>query len=105
MSQLSHWGFGIVQDKVATYVASLQLPDGSFTGDKWGEVDTRCVGVERVWYGPHATGRLVLGLVLLPVWNHAALVPANCVSRRCTPCIVDFRTAPSIACPCWAGFI
>ncbi|KAJ8964638.1 hypothetical protein NQ314_004747 [Rhamnusium bicolor] len=26
---------------VVKYVASLQLPDGSFTGDKWGEVDTR----------------------------------------------------------------
>ncbi|XP_018336356.1 geranylgeranyl transferase type-2 subunit beta [Agrilus planipennis] len=26
---------------VIKYVASLQLPDGSFTGDKWGEVDTR----------------------------------------------------------------
>ena len=28
-------------DKVATYVSSLQRPDGSFTGDSWGEVDTR----------------------------------------------------------------
>lgn len=28
-------------DKVAYYVASLQLADGSFVGDKWGEVDTR----------------------------------------------------------------
>ncbi len=27
--------------KVASYVASLQLEDGSFTGDIWGEVDTR----------------------------------------------------------------
>lgn len=26
---------------VIKYVASLQKPDGSFTGDKWGEVDTR----------------------------------------------------------------
>ncbi|XP_028155482.1 geranylgeranyl transferase type-2 subunit beta isoform X2 [Diabrotica virgifera virgifera] len=26
---------------VVKYIASLQLPDGSFTGDKWGEVDTR----------------------------------------------------------------
>uniref|UniRef100_A0A1Y1M241 Geranylgeranyl transferase type-2 subunit beta n=1 Tax=Photinus pyralis TaxID=7054 RepID=A0A1Y1M241_PHOPY len=26
---------------VVNYVTSLQLPDGSFTGDKWGEVDTR----------------------------------------------------------------
>lgn len=26
---------------VVTYVSSLQLSDGSFTGDKWGEVDTR----------------------------------------------------------------
>lgn len=26
---------------VARYVASLQQPDGSFFGDKWGEVDTR----------------------------------------------------------------
>jgi len=24
-------------DKVAGYVTSLQLPDGSFMGDKWGE--------------------------------------------------------------------
>jgi geranylgeranyl transferase type-2 subunit beta len=28
-------------DKVATYIASLQQPDGSFFGDEWGEVDTR----------------------------------------------------------------
>jgi geranylgeranyl transferase type-2 subunit beta len=28
-------------DKVTAYVASLQQPDGSFFGDKWGEVDTR----------------------------------------------------------------
>lgn len=26
---------------VVKYVKSLQNPDGSFTGDKWGEVDTR----------------------------------------------------------------
>lgn len=26
---------------VVRYVTSLQLPDGSFMGDKWGEVDTR----------------------------------------------------------------
>lgn len=26
---------------VVKYIASLQQPDGSFTGDKWGEVDTR----------------------------------------------------------------
>ena len=26
---------------VAKYIASLQQPDGSFFGDKWGEVDTR----------------------------------------------------------------
>lgn len=28
-------------DGIAKYVASLQQPDGSFIGDKWGEVDTR----------------------------------------------------------------
>ncbi|KAG5900147.1 hypothetical protein JTB14_012820 [Gonioctena quinquepunctata] len=28
-------------DGVVRYIASLQLPDGSFSGDKWGEVDTR----------------------------------------------------------------
>lgn len=28
-------------DGVARYIASLQQPDGSFFGDKWGEVDTR----------------------------------------------------------------
>jgi len=28
-------------DLVVSYVASLQLSDGSFMGDKWGEVDTR----------------------------------------------------------------
>ncbi|KAK4878838.1 hypothetical protein RN001_011344 [Aquatica leii] len=28
-------------DRVVDYVVSLQQPDGSFTGDKWGEVDTR----------------------------------------------------------------
>ena len=27
--------------KVATYISSLQQPDGSFFGDKWGEIDTR----------------------------------------------------------------
>lgn len=31
----------IDKDKVANYIASLQLPDGSFQGDHWGEVDTR----------------------------------------------------------------
>ena len=28
-------------ESAAKYVASLQNPDGSFSGDKWGEVDTR----------------------------------------------------------------
>lgn len=28
-------------DKVASYIAGLQQADGSFIGDKWGEVDTR----------------------------------------------------------------
>lgn len=28
-------------EDVAKYVQSLQQPDGSFFGDKWGEVDTR----------------------------------------------------------------
>ena len=27
--------------KIVEYVSGLQLADGSFTGDKWGEVDTR----------------------------------------------------------------
>lgn len=29
------------KDLVAQYVAALQQPDGSFSGDKWGEIDTR----------------------------------------------------------------
>jgi geranylgeranyl transferase type-2 subunit beta len=28
-------------EKVARFISSLQQPDGSFYGDKWGEVDTR----------------------------------------------------------------
>ena len=28
-------------DKIAHYIASLQLPDGSFMGDQYGEIDTR----------------------------------------------------------------
>lgn len=28
-------------DEIAAYVAKLQQPDGSFSGDEWGEVDTR----------------------------------------------------------------
>lgn len=28
-------------EAIVKYVASLQLPDGSFMGDKWGEIDTR----------------------------------------------------------------
>jgi Prenyltransferase, beta subunit len=28
-------------DRLVQYVRSLQQPDGSFCGDKWGEVDTR----------------------------------------------------------------
>jgi geranylgeranyl transferase type-2 subunit beta len=28
-------------DHLVQYVRSLQQPDGSFCGDKWGEVDTR----------------------------------------------------------------
>lgn len=28
-------------DGIAKYVASLQQPDGSFIGDRWGEIDTR----------------------------------------------------------------
>jgi geranylgeranyl transferase type-2 subunit beta len=28
-------------DGIVKYVAGLQQPDGSFFGDKWGEVDTR----------------------------------------------------------------
>ena len=28
-------------DDVTRFIKSLQLPDGSFSGDKWGEVDTR----------------------------------------------------------------
>jgi geranylgeranyl transferase type-2 subunit beta len=31
----------IDKDLVASYVAGLQQPDGSFAGDKWGEIDTR----------------------------------------------------------------
>lgn len=31
----------INRDNVARYVVSLQQPNGSFFGDKWGEVDTR----------------------------------------------------------------
>lgn len=31
------------RDRTATYVASLQRPDGAFMGDEWGEVDTRFV--------------------------------------------------------------
>lgn len=29
------------RDAIARYVSSLQLPDGSFAGDEWGEIDTR----------------------------------------------------------------
>jgi geranylgeranyl transferase type-2 subunit beta len=29
------------REKIKSYVNSLQLPDGSFMGDKWGEIDTR----------------------------------------------------------------
>lgn len=29
------------KDEVASYIAGLQQPDGSFWGDEWGEVDTR----------------------------------------------------------------
>lgn len=29
------------REKVISFVASLQQPDGSFAGDKWGEIDTR----------------------------------------------------------------
>jgi len=29
------------RDKISTYVASLQQDDGSFMGDKWGEIDSR----------------------------------------------------------------
>jgi geranylgeranyl transferase type-2 subunit beta len=28
-------------ERLVQYVRSLQQPDGSFCGDKWGEVDTR----------------------------------------------------------------
>jgi len=28
-------------ERLVQYVSSLQQPDGSFCGDKWGEVDTR----------------------------------------------------------------
>jgi geranylgeranyl transferase type-2 subunit beta len=28
-------------DKIATFVQGLQRSDGSFSGDEWGEVDTR----------------------------------------------------------------
>jgi len=28
-------------EKVVSYIVGLQRPDGSFSGDKWGEVDTR----------------------------------------------------------------
>lgn len=31
----------INQDKVVKYIASLQNEDGSFSGDEWGEIDTR----------------------------------------------------------------
>ena len=29
------------KDKVSQWIVSLQKPDGSFMGDKWGEIDTR----------------------------------------------------------------
>lgn len=28
-------------DKIISYVKQLQQDDGSFAGDKWGEIDTR----------------------------------------------------------------
>lgn len=28
-------------ENIVTYVSKLQQDDGSFTGDKWGEIDTR----------------------------------------------------------------
>ena len=28
-------------DKIASFISSLHLEDGSFKGDKWGEIDTR----------------------------------------------------------------
>jgi len=28
-------------EKIVKYVSKLQQDDGSFTGDKWGEIDTR----------------------------------------------------------------
>lgn len=28
-------------EKIVLYVSKLQQDDGSFTGDKWGEIDTR----------------------------------------------------------------
>lgn len=28
-------------EKIVIYVSKLQQDDGSFTGDKWGEIDTR----------------------------------------------------------------
>ena len=31
----------IDKEKVGSFIASLQKPDGSFMGDVWGEVDTR----------------------------------------------------------------
>ena len=29
------------REKIASFVSSLQQPDGSFSGDSWGEIDTR----------------------------------------------------------------
>ena len=29
------------KEKVVSFVAGLQKPDGSFAGDQWGEIDTR----------------------------------------------------------------
>ena len=69
-------------DAVAAYVVSMQQPDGSFVGDKWGEVDTRfsycalsCLAL---------LGRLDAVDVpkAVSLWRQAGGAPARLASRR-----------------------
>ena len=47
--------------KIASYVKSLEQEDGSFFGDKWGEVDTRFS-----YCALSLTGQLHSGIINIP---------------------------------------
>lgn len=80
--------------------AGLQQPDGSFAGDKWGEIDTRCVGgacTAHVLFGAWQLADTGMALDLLTMQTLGVVVQFIGLSRgrawRCDRHRCNGRTA------------